>query len=175
MPVCRWYEQPDAVLQGVEPLPHSAPRGAQEAAHAIDPHWLQPGHAHAHQHARGRQHRDGSGAPPDLAALGTVSAVHSLIGDPAGHTVTNGIDGNIVGVSAANLHLGAQAGNDGPTPTRALLPGSPAINAADSRSCPATDQRGVWRPHGEGYDIGAYEYDYPVFTGFFSPVNERPA
>jgi CSLREA domain-containing protein len=115
-----------------------------------------------------------AGQPPDLQALGTVNAVHSLIGDPAGHSVTNGIDGNIVGVAAADLHLGALADNGGLTPTLALLPGSPAIDAASSASCPATDQRGVKRPQGAGCDIGAFEYDYPVLTGFFSPVNAEP-
>jgi CSLREA domain-containing protein len=44
------------------------------------------------------------------------------------------------------------------TLTRGLLPRSPAINAADSSDCPATDQRGVPRPFGAGCDIGAFEF-----------------
>jgi hypothetical protein len=49
------------------------------------------------------------------------------------------------------------AGNGGPTQTHALLAGSPAIDAADDGSAPATDQRGVARPQGQHADIGAYE------------------
>ena len=53
--------------------------------------------------------------------------------------------------------LGALADNGGPTPTHALLPASPAINAADDTLCPSTDQRGVARPQSLGCDIGAFE------------------
>jgi hypothetical protein len=52
--------------------------------------------------------------------------------------------------------LGPLADNGGPTPTHALI-GSPAIDAADSSSCPSTDQRGAPRPSGLACDIGAYE------------------
>ena len=51
--------------------------------------------------------------------------------------------------------LGPLQDNGGPTPTHALLLGSPAIDA--SSACPATDQRGVTRPQGAGCDIGAFE------------------
>jgi len=40
----------------------------------------------------------------------------------------------------------------------ALLPGSPAINAANADVCPATDQRGVARQPLGGCDIGAFEF-----------------
>jgi hypothetical protein len=40
------------------------------------------------------------------------------------------------------------------------LPGSPAIDAADSTDFPATDQRGVPRPFGPAPDIGAFESTY---------------
>jgi len=53
--------------------------------------------------------------------------------------------------------LGPLAANGGPTPTCALLIGSPAIDAADGSSCPFTDQRGAPRPSGFACDIGAYE------------------
>jgi len=43
----------------------------------------------------------------------------------------------------------------------ALLAGSPALDAADSASCPATDQRGIPRPFGAGCDIGAFEWSPP--------------
>ncbi len=53
--------------------------------------------------------------------------------------------------------------NGGPTQTRALWRGSPAIDAGDNAHCPPTDQRGVNRPldgNGDGLavcDIGSYE------------------
>ncbi len=53
--------------------------------------------------------------------------------------------------------LGPLADNGRPTLTYALLPGSPAIDAADSNGGPATDQRGVARPQGASDDIGAFE------------------
>lgn len=46
--------------------------------------------------------------------------------------------------------------NGGPTRTHALLPGSPAIDAANVALCPATDQRGTARD--AVCDAGAYEY-----------------
>ena len=55
--------------------------------------------------------------------------------------------------------LGPLADNGGPTPTHALLPGSPAIDAA-AGSTETTDQRGVARPQGPASDIGAYEEEY---------------
>ena len=53
--------------------------------------------------------------------------------------------------------IGALADNGGPTRTRALLAGSPAIDAASATDCPATDQRGVARPQGAGCDMGSFE------------------
>ncbi len=59
--------------------------------------------------------------------------------------------------------LGELADNGGPTKTRALLDGSPAIDAAGNTNAPAVDQRGVSRPQdgdGDGqaaHDIGAFE------------------
>lgn len=52
--------------------------------------------------------------------------------------------------------LGPLADN-GLAATPALLPGSPAIDAARSDACPATDQRGAAQPFGEGCDVGAVE------------------
>jgi hypothetical protein len=50
---------------------------------------------------------------------------------------------------------------DGPTPTLALLAGSPAMNAGDSTSYLSTDQRGRARPFGSAPDIGAFESSPP--------------
>ena len=52
--------------------------------------------------------------------------------------------------------LGPLADNGGPTLTHALLAGSPAIDAADTAVCPATDQRGVARD--AACDVGAFEF-----------------
>jgi hypothetical protein len=53
--------------------------------------------------------------------------------------------------------LGPLQDNGGPTFTRALLPGSPAINAGDNSDSPPFDQRGLERIVGGRIDIGAYE------------------
>ena len=45
----------------------------------------------------------------------------------------------------------------GSTQTFALLPGSPAIDAANSAACLAADQRGITRPQVDACDIGAFE------------------
>lgn len=54
--------------------------------------------------------------------------------------------------------------NGGPTPTRALISGSPAIDAGSpalpgsgGNACESFDQRGEMRPEGPRCDIGAYE------------------
>jgi CSLREA domain-containing protein len=60
-------------------------------------------------------------------------------------------------LSNTNPKLGPLANNGGRTKTRALLPGSPAIDAGADAGCPATDQRGRPRPQGAHCDIGAYE------------------
>jgi hypothetical protein len=65
-----------------------------------------------------------------------------------------------------DARLAALADNGGPTDTRALLEGSPAIDAGGA--CSATDQRGVGRPVGGGCDIGAFE------SPFTAPVAPPP-
>jgi hypothetical protein len=57
--------------------------------------------------------------------------------------------------------LGPLADNGGPTRTHALLPGSPAIDAADPGQCPVADQRGIARPQGPSCDVGAFEREQP--------------
>jgi fibronectin-binding autotransporter adhesin len=62
----------------------------------------------------------------------------------------------------------------GPTPTMALLAGSPAIDHALATFCPGTDQRGWPRPHGAGCDVGAFESGPPFsirgrITGYIPP------
>jgi CSLREA domain-containing protein len=60
-------------------------------------------------------------------------------------------------LNATDALLGPLATNGGPTMTRRLLAGSPAIDSANGATCPATDQRGVLRPFGAGCDRGAFE------------------
>jgi CSLREA domain-containing protein len=62
--------------------------------------------------------------------------------------------------------LGALADNGGPTPTHALLAGSPAINPAGLTGAPTTDQRGFLRSDGSP-DIGAYEFNAAPSSGFW--------
>lgn len=59
--------------------------------------------------------------------------------------------------------LGPLTDNGGPTWTMALLPGSPAIDAANTAAAPQIDQRGFPRPVGGAADIGAYEYGSPAY------------
>jgi hypothetical protein len=97
-----------------------------------------------------------------------ATLVNSLLAadSPAGSTVSGTID------SSYNLYVGATAGvagplanNGGPTLTMALLPGSPAIDAADTALAPPTDQRGFPRPFGAAADIGAFEYgSWPLLS-----------
>jgi uncharacterized repeat protein (TIGR01451 family) len=94
---------------------------------------------------------------PDI--FGTLdSQGFNLIGNTAGATITGTTTGNITGV---NPLLGPLTDNGGFTFTHALLSGSPAINAANPASFPATDQRGVTRPQGGRSDIGAFESTAP--------------
>ena len=71
--------------------------------------------------------------------------------------------------------LGPLADNGGPTLTHALVTGSPAVDAA--LTGPTTDQRGVTRPQGAAFDIGAFELEQQAlfnFSGFFQPVDNLP-
>ena len=102
----------------------------------------------------------------------TIMANHGssdCYNDPSYSGVINSLGDNLVenhtnctlagsDLTTMTPQLGPLQDNGGPTPTHALLPGSPAIDAG-SPDCPppATDQRGVARPQGTACDIGAYE------------------
>jgi hypothetical protein len=60
-------------------------------------------------------------------------------------------------LSGTNPLLAPLANNGGPTQTRALLPGSPAVDKYTGAECPALDQRAYKRPAGQACDIGAFE------------------
>ncbi|WP_164689366.1 right-handed parallel beta-helix repeat-containing protein [Herpetosiphon llansteffanensis] len=66
-------------------------------------------------------------------------------------------DGSCGATITGDPLLASLADYTGSTPTMALLPGSPAIDAGDSAVCALTDQRGIARPHGVGCDLGAFE------------------
>ncbi len=66
----------------------------------------------------------------DFKELGQVtSATYDLVQSPNGNNLTNGVNGNIVGLDPL---LGVLASNGGPTQTLSLLFGSPAIDAGTS-------------------------------------------
>jgi Ca2+-binding RTX toxin-like protein len=88
----------------------------------------------------------------------TLNASFSLIENPSGVTLTGGPN-----ITGQDPKLGPLADNGGPTPTEALLVGSPAI---DQGQASGVDQRGAPRPFDlagvalagdNDADIGAYE------------------
>jgi hypothetical protein len=62
-----------------------------------------------------------------------------------------------------DLMIGPLADNGGRTFTHALLPGSPAIDAATG-ACPSTDQTHTARPMGLSCDVGAYEASFETLS-----------
>jgi CSLREA domain-containing protein len=90
-----------------------------------------------------------------------ISLGHNLEG---GDTCSFSAAGDI---TETNPFLGPLSDNGGLTKTRALLPGSPAIDAGANIGCPSIDQRGAHRPIGKKCDIGAYEAGY-LFLPFIS-------
>ncbi len=100
--------------------------------------------------------------------IAVASSTNNLIADAAtSGGLTDGTTGNIVGVGgtgtmAVNTILNPTlTDNGGPTRTHALVTGSLAINAGiDLTAVGITvDQRGVARPIGAAFDIGAVEFD----------------
>jgi Calx-beta domain len=92
-------------------------------------------------------------ADPDL--YGSVTSLgHNLIGYSTGGS-------GFVASDLLNVNplLGPLQNNGGPTQTRALLAGSPAIDAGDNANAPAFDQRGPGFPRivNGTIDIGAFE------------------
>ena len=93
---------------------------------------------------------DPQSSPPNLISTNSVA-------DDASCALAGAGDQQV-----ADVLLGALADNGGPTATRALLEGSPAIDAGAS-ACNgpdgplAADQRGALRPRGAACDIGAFE------------------
>jgi len=110
------------------------------------------------------------GSGPDVGGAVT-SAGFNLIGAADGSLgFTNRLHADQAGSVALSINplLGPLQLNGGPTPTHALLSGSPAINQGNSFGI-HVDQRGHHRPYkypgigfapgGDGSDIGAFELD----------------
>ncbi|MCA9874686.1 MAG: right-handed parallel beta-helix repeat-containing protein, partial [Anaerolineales bacterium] len=102
-----------------------------------------------------------------------TSAGYNLIQDAAECAISGDTTSNILG---QDPRLEPLSENDGDTPTHALMPDSPAVEAGSNAVCPPTDQRGVSRPRGEACDIGAYELKNPSQTGptlFVNTADDR--
>jgi nitrous oxidase accessory protein NosD len=82
---------------------------------------------------------------------GTVTVDHNLVDGYRGDTEDSEIKGDAV-VEGNPRFVDAARGNFH------LLAGSPAIDAGSPVGAPGTDFSGTARPHGEGIDIGAFEY-----------------
>jgi hypothetical protein len=118
---------------------------------------------------------------PDLAGFFS-SLGHNLIGrtdDSSGFT--NGVNGDLVGSGSAPIDplLGPLTDNGGPSPTMALLHGSPALDAGDDAILHPPyhlrdDQRGFPRQSASHVDIGAFEFQYQGYSGQRSPSGPGP-
>jgi hypothetical protein len=103
----------------------------------------------------------GAASGSNCAGPGKLASAGHNIEDGAPSRCGLGAIGDRIGVSPL---LGALQNNGGPTQTEELLPGSPAIDAGDNTGCPASDQRGIVRPHGSACDVGALEVSPPLAT-----------
>ncbi len=119
---------------------------------------------------------------PDDCFVAATTSLHSL-GYNLVETTTNCIiSGTTFGnVTGQDPILGPLQNNGGATLTRALLPGSPALDSGDMSGCQdehnqpvTTDQRGVPRPSGPRCDIGAYEAATHISQAIsFAPIPNK--
>lgn len=103
----------------------------------------------------GNNDRDEISRGDNFATL--TSAQNNLIENAAtSGGITNGVNGNIVGVDP--MLAGGPVSAGGPTPIFPLMPGSPAIDAGRNPEGLTNDQRGVGFARANGViDIGAFE------------------
>ncbi|MBD2757433.1 putative Ig domain-containing protein [Spirosoma validum] len=78
----------------------------------------------------------------DIENTVNSASTNNVIGTGGTGGLTDGVNGNRVGVKALLAPLGNYGG---PRQTHALLPGSPAINIGTTVGAPATDDRGISR------------------------------
>src|SRR4051794_18005349 len=119
------------------------------------------------QHSGGDVVEAGNGTTTfknSIVSAGTPTNCVVTIGTivSAGNNLDSGTSCGFTGSgdqSGADPLLGPLADNGGPTQTRRLGNGSPAIDTGDNAACPAADQRGVARPQPAGgtCDKGAFE------------------
>ncbi|HZR82856.1 MAG TPA: choice-of-anchor Q domain-containing protein [Candidatus Binatia bacterium] len=112
------------------------------------------------------------GNAADCAAT-VATRGHNLVQSVGGCSLAGDAAGDLVG---QDPKLGPLADNGGSTKTRALLAGSPAIDAGnparptgDGGACAVADQRGVKRPQGRACDIGAFELEAQKSSSRTSP------
>jgi len=112
-----------------------------------------------------------SDSPGDIHAVASASTINSqgynLIGSAGNVAITGTTTGNIVGTTAApaNAKLAPLGFYGGVTPTHALLTTSPALNAGNTATSPAADQRGAARVGTA--DIGAFELNNTANAGTY--------
>ncbi|NEP12654.1 MAG: DUF4347 domain-containing protein [Symploca sp. SIO2C1] len=112
------------------------------------------------------------GNSPDVWGEFSSNNRFNLIGDLGDNTSSTDFlttEGNQVGTNTNPIDamLGDLQNNGGPTFTHAPLPGSPVLDAANPLANVTVDQRGMSRPQGKGFDIGAVE-------GELNPITIQP-
>ncbi len=112
------------------------------------------------------------GTSPDVWGEFSSNNRFNLIGDLGDNTSSSDFlttEGNQVGTSSNPIDamLGLLQNNGGPTFTHAPLPGSPVLDTANPLANVTVDQRGISRPQGSGFDIGAVE-------GELNPITIQP-
>jgi CSLREA domain-containing protein len=117
--------------------------------------------------------RNTAASEPDCSGS-VASGGYNLVGNGTGCIDFKAANHDLSGTQASpvDAKLGALVENGGPTPSHALLAGSPALNAgnplapgAGGNACAAEDQRGATRPAGGSCDIGAVEQTTQCVAG----------
>ena len=106
---------------------------------------------------------DYSGLSPidiDLRAGGIIvagSSFNNIVGTGGSGGLTNGVQGNQIGVSPESVRMLSFGNYGGSVQTIPIRINSPARNAGTDTGAPATDARGFNRPQASTTDIGAFE------------------
>ncbi|MFT5194001.1 MAG: CSLREA domain-containing protein [Cellvibrionaceae bacterium] len=94
----------------------------------------------------------------DCSAVAPFTFIgYSLFGDGTGCEASGPSDQKVDPTTVFTTVLFNLTNNPGKTATHPLPQTSPAIDAANSNDCLATDQRGILRPQYAGCDMGAHE------------------